>query len=369
VSEAFLSLKPTEQGVTESLAADIELLDALLGEVILEQEGSDLLTLAQALCQRSPSGGTNALFADFPKLKDPAVAERVLRAFAVLFRLLNTAEQKEIVRVNRVRQAGSEPRSETIHEAVRRLHAKGVTAGEMQGLLDSMDVCPTLTAHPTEARRRAVLDKLQQIAMLLVECSLPPDLPRLDTALSSPGSARQSLKRVLTELWQTDEIRSSPLTVDDEVRNALYYFENCILEVVCWLHSDLKQALAECFPGTGFEIPPLVRFRSWVGGDRDGNPNVTPEVTWRALLMLRRMALSNHLRRARRLRGELSLSATVAPPSAELLESLESDAQSVPLPASLRKRLSQEPHALKLAYVERRLEETISAGAAPSRLS
>jgi phosphoenolpyruvate carboxylase len=115
-----------------------------------------------------------------PRLNDPRVVVRVLRAYTLLFQLINTAEQKEIVRVNRERQAraGDAPRTESIAEAIPTLRRAGASAEHMQAVIDRLDACPTLTAHPTEARRRSVLDKLQSIAAGLVERSIPLDTPK-----------------------------------------------------------------------------------------------------------------------------------------------------------------------------------------------
>jgi phosphoenolpyruvate carboxylase len=146
----------------------------------------------------------------------------------------------------------------------------------MQAVIDRFDVCPTLTAHPTEARRRSVLDKLQSIAEGLVERSIPLDTPRLDRALTTEESTELEMMRVLTALWQTDELRAAPITVTDETTNTLYFFERSIFDVVAWLHDDMRAALREAYPGHTFRIGRFVRYGSWVGGDRDGNPNVTP---------------------------------------------------------------------------------------------
>jgi phosphoenolpyruvate carboxylase len=146
----------------------------------------------------------------------------------------------------------------------------------MQAVIDRLDVCPTLTAHPTEARRRSVLDKLHSIAEGLVELSIPLDTPRLDRALTTEESTELEMMRVLTALWQTDELRAAPITVTDETTNTLYFFERSIFDVVAWLHDDMRAALREAYPSHTFRIGRFVCYGSWVAGDRDGNPNVTP---------------------------------------------------------------------------------------------
>lgn len=356
----FFGLKPRECGLSEPLTDDIQLLDCLLGEMLREQEGDDLLTLAHQLAEFTahPESDPRDLFTALPALSDPLTAERLLRAFTVLFQLLNTAEQKEIVRVNRARQetAGHQPRSESIGEAIARLKAAGVTAKEMEALLKRIDICPTLTAHPTEARRRAVLDKLQRIAEGLAERAFPASAPRLDTPLSQGSdTAEAKLRRELTELWQTDELRATPITVPEEARNALFFFERTILDVVSWLHTDVRAALQEHYPDQVFDIPPFLTYRSWVGGDRDGNPNVTPEVTWRTLLEHRRLALEFYADRLDRLRRELTQGLRNISPEDPLLASLEKDAFEVPIPEERRRRHQAEPYVLKLLFMRERI--------------
>ncbi|MHC3543669.1 phosphoenolpyruvate carboxylase, partial [Bacillus velezensis] len=132
------------------------------------------------------------------------------------------------------------------------------------------------------------------------------DRPSLTARLDTKGLAGDEIERILTTLWQTDELRAVRLTVDEEVRNALYFFERTIMEVVPWLHEDVERALAEAYPGHRFRVPTFLTYRSWVGGDRDGNPNVTAELTWQTLEEHRLMALQTYLTHAETLRKELT---------------------------------------------------------------
>src|SRR5690606_1710810 len=115
----------------------------------------------------------------------------------------------------------------------------------------------------------------------LSQRELPSDASRLDKPLDLPGAyAEEELFRQLTALWNTDELRSGSMSVMDEVNNSVYFFQRTIIDVVAWLHHDMKNALAAAYPGHKFRIDPFIQYQSWVGGDRDGNPNVTPEITW-----------------------------------------------------------------------------------------
>ncbi|MDB5867190.1 MAG: Phosphoenolpyruvate carboxylase, partial [Betaproteobacteria bacterium] len=357
----FLGLEPHRYELSTPLAEDIALLDGLLGLVLAQQGEAQLLAIARRLYTGSV-GDPRTLFERMPELNEPILAQRLIRAFTMLFQLMNTAEQKEIVRVNRERQmrGGSATRSESIAEAVASLRSAGLSAAGMQTLLDRLDVCPTLTAHPTEARRRSVLDKLQRIAHALVERAVPPDAPRLDGPLNAEQATTDALVWELTALWQTDELRASQLTVADEATNTMYFFERSIFDVVAWLHDDLRGALAQAYPGHRFEIGPFVQYRSWVGGDRDGNPNVTPEITWETLRRHKARILAFYVARVEAMRRELTQSARLTAVSDELVQSLEADSHLVSLSALELRRYRLEPYVLKLVYIQARLRATLS---------
>jgi phosphoenolpyruvate carboxylase len=361
-AESFLCLTPEQLGLPEPLSHDIHLLDGLLGEVLWEQEGPELLHLARQLYAEGNSGDPQSLMERFPALNTPEVTERLLRAFTVFFQLLNMAEQKEIVRVNRERQVHStgSPRSESIREAIHRLKQSGLSAEAMQQLLSRIHISPTLTAHPTEARRRSVLDKLQNIAHALAESSQAAKLTRLDRPLNTIGLAEREIRRILSALWQTDELRSSPLSVEDEVRNALYFFEQTILEVVPWLHQDLIDALAEAYPGQTFDIPVFIRYHSWVGGDRDGNPNVTPEITWQTLLYHKEIILNYYSSRLDQMKREFTQSLRLVSTNKALLESIERDLEHIPFSPVRRRRFAMEPYALKFRLMQAKLAATLT---------
>ncbi len=361
-SDAFLGLRPREFGLSESLSADIVLLDSLLGAVLDSQEGPELRSLARELISRVDTADPATLFDELPALRNSETLDHLLRAFTVLFQLLNTAEQKEIVKVNRGRRsrAVGSSRAESIDDAIGRLAASGISAARMQSLISAAEICPTLTAHPTEARRRSVLDKLQKIAQYLSACGQPLDAPDTDGPLNAHEEAARQLGLTLTALWHTDELRSSQLTVGDEVRNALYFLENTILQVVPWLHNDLRDALAKHYPDSEFTVPSFLRYRSWVGGDRDGNPNVTSEVTWDTLLLHKRRVIEFYIQRVLDLRRDLTLSNRLMGVSAELSASIEDELARCELGEVYRSRYSAEPYVLKLQLIQMRLEHALA---------
>lgn len=345
MARPFLGLDARAVGLSESLDADVRTLDTLLGEVLEEQEGPELIDLARRLVEAGDAAS------EVPK--DPEKLKALARAFTVFFQLLNVAEQKEIVRVNRERRGAQH--NESIAEAITTLKQAGKSAEDVATLLRSVWICPTLTAHPTEARRRAVLDKLLQIALSLAESQ--EDLRHdLRAPLDTRDRARQDIRRTLTQLWQTDEMRETSLTVIEEVRNAMYFFERTILDVVPWLYEDLERALRQHYPDAEWDLPRLIEYRSWVGGDRDGNPNVTADVTWQTFLEHRELVLTNYLASLDALRWELTNSVKLAPVSEALEASIERDLREVGLPEFARERYAQERYVQKVLMMEARVQ-------------
>lgn len=303
-STGLLGLEPEQHGLSAPLSAQLRLVDSMLGEVVTAFEGPEFVALVRQLHSLSLTEPDADPFGRIPALADPAKAERVARALTVLLQLVNHAEQIEIVRVNRSRES----RPESIREAVRTLAGRGQSAADIQATLDRIFVCPTLTAHPTEARRRAVLDRLKAVCGAMSRIGQPRNMVDLERPLDDQNWDLTDLRRNLYALWQTPEINSQTLHVSDEVANTLYYFEQTIMRVASWLRRDIEMALKEQ-TGENVDVPRVLSYRSWVGGDRDGNPNVTAETTWQTVLQHRRVALGAYLDIAERLRSELTQNA------------------------------------------------------------
>jgi phosphoenolpyruvate carboxylase len=349
-----LELQPECYGLSAGLADDLKTLDERLGLVLERQGSDDLIPIARRLMQLGAVEPAE-LYQAIPELRDRRVAREIARAFTVLFQLINVAEQKEIVRANRVHEGR---RKESIDDAVRQLRDRGVPASAIRQRLTTIEITPTLTAHPTEAKRKAVLDKLQGIALMLSSREAPPTLTE---PLDAKGLAVAEIDRILTTLWQTDEMRALRISVEEEVRNALYFFERTITEVVPWLHRDLERALARYYPEEIWSVPTVLTYRSWVGGDRDGNPNVTAELTWQTLLEHRRLVLGIYLEAAAELRRELTQSTKLVGFLEEFLASVVRDDAELDLAAGDQGRYAQEPYVRKLMAIEERLQRTAAA--------
>lgn len=280
----------------------------------------------------------------------------LIRSLTRWFQLVNLAEDNERVRRLRIRESAEAPapRRGSLRDAIGRLAADGVEAHELASLLASADVELVMTAHPTEARRRTTLQKLARIFATL---------RALDERRGTPSAlviARQRLAAAIQELWASDEIRAVSPTVLDEVRTGLMYFTSTLAEVVPALYRDLEAAVAEVYPEEDVPVPPLLRFGSWMGGDRDGNPYVTPEVTLEALEVMRDACLRFLYDQAVRLAERVSLSTRLVG-GAEALERVLTDgaARFPDLTADLDARNPEEPYRRAFSLIARRLRATL----------
>ncbi len=227
-----------------------------------------------------------------------------LQILGIWLQLLSIAEQNAAMRRRRQIEAerGYEALRGTMVQVVGAAAQAGVPAAELQERLRSLRIRPVLTAHPTEAKRVTVLEKHRRIYRLLVELESPRWTPRERAQL------QQQVGHEIELLWMTGELRLEKPTVEQEVFWALHFFNETLFESVPQIHDRLERALEQHYPGESFEVPAFFQFGSWVGGDRDGNPFVTNEVTRRSLLQYRLAALRRYRQRLGELIRQLSIS-------------------------------------------------------------
>ena len=335
-----------------ALRGDIRRLGAQLGDTLVRQHGSGLLErveqvrgLARGL-RRSDEDSTALaeLLADV----DVAEAGLLARAFTVYFHLANTAEQvHRIDDLTEKRAAGSN----RFGEMVGRLREMGYADDEIVATVNSADLRPVFTAHPTEASRRSILDKLAEISSLIEQRA----------QAGADDTARRRVDRRVDELidaiWQTDELRRQRPDPVDEARSILYFLTEIAVEGVPELLDDINSVLES----VGGELDPdrsPIRFGSWVGGDRDGNPNVTPTTTVEVLEFQRHRALRILVEEIEGLSSELSVGLAVRGVSEELAGRLAADHEQFPEVTARFDTLSAgEPYRQRLAVVHRRLME------------
>ncbi|MEA2221288.1 MAG: phosphoenolpyruvate carboxylase [Solirubrobacteraceae bacterium] len=335
-----------ETAPSSGFVSDEALLGSVLEEVICATVGEPALELhrrAVALGRRSRGGDAAAAdeLASLVAGLDVPQLELLVRMLTCWHQLMNLAEDNDRVRRLRARELehAPQPRRGSLRDAITRLAAGGTSAAELHDALDSAEVRLVMTAHPTEARRRTTVNKLARIFALLRS---------VDERLPVPGEQAEVRRRIaaaVQELWATDELRAVSTTVLDEVLAGLVYFTSTLARVVPALYRDLDAAVRESYPDDDVVVPPLLTFGSWMGGDRDGNPNVTPAMTAGALGLMKDACLTHLEGVVGELSGRLTLSARVSGEPDELVDLIsQSEAHAPALARDLRERNPEEPY-------------------------
>ncbi|MBN2093129.1 phosphoenolpyruvate carboxylase, partial [candidate division KSB1 bacterium] len=349
-----IEINSQANGIPKSLSKQVDFLGRLLGHVIREQAGDEIFArveLLRTLCKTANLENDLSKYDEVQQIIHELKLDEIvwiIRAFTIFFHLVNEAERQEIIRVNRERDFDAnpeKPHNRTIMEAIYQLKQKGVSYDEMLEILQRLDIQPTLTAHPTEARRRTILHKQKQIARLLSQLLLNDEITtREEDALFGEIYCQIAL------LMTTDDVRARRLTVQDEIRNGLYFSTSSIWETVPRIYQDLQDAISLYFDQRP-ELPVFFRYRSWIGGDRDGNPFVTPEITEMALRKYRKGALRMYAKDLVRLRREISISARRITISAELQASIAHDLHQSKHAPEYKHRYTHEPYRIKISLM------------------
>lgn len=347
--------------INEHLVKNITTLTQLLEVVARERMGSEFIKklgelprLSQQALDEGDEQALNTVRAYF-KEASPRELKEFLRIYTTFFHLVNSLEQHEISRINRRREfeeTPDAPRNESILEAVHRMKEAGYSLEEAIEVFNQMDIQPTITAHPTEARRRSILTKQQEIAQLIADLG--------DGHLTSE-ERRQKKTEVVNQLLlliMTDEVRAERMSVEDEVENGLFFFTHTIWDVVPTLYSDIRMAL-ETYYGEAGDLPIVLKYRSWIGSDRDGNPNVTSSVTWRTMVEQRKTALGMYLKKLDHLRRYLSVSYKETNISAALKASLHEEETLNPLSELYERRYQREPYRRKITHMMQYIQEQL----------
>ena len=352
-----------EQHLDDSrLQADIQYLEDALSEVIREQEGGELFHLIEEFenaCKRikdqyDPSI-EEFLLRESGKLNLPT-SSKLTQAFALYFYLLNTAEENFGMQQRREIQRQQGRLQGSFEDCLARLKDKGVDRQTILGIINDLSIEPVMTAHPTEAKRLTILKKYRKIYLTIFKKENPIWTPEEKALL------RQDIINEIQKLWQTGDIFLERPTVQEEIANGLHYFRESFYPVIPKLYFSLKRAMERFYPDNELYLPPFLKFGSWIGGDRDGNPNVTPDLTRWALKAQKDLILSLYIQSVYELTGSLSQSTTRVNVSAELLASIEIDAANMPdIGQRVIDRNPYEPYRQKLSFIKIRLEKTRDA--------
>jgi phosphoenolpyruvate carboxylase len=288
------------------LVEDIRLLGRLLGDVIREQEGLEAFELIERVRQLSVAYRLKADASAgrvLDRLLKNLSADRtvtVIRAFSYFSHLANIAEDRHHLRRRAVHEAAGNQQNGSLALSFERLHRADHRAADIAEVLGRAWVSPVLTAHPTEVQRKSILDAERAVAALVAE--------RDGLATPERRAENEALIRArVTQLWQTRMLRTAKLTVADEIENALSYYPVTFLREIPRLYRDIERALP------GHRIAPFLRMGHWIGGDRDGNPNVGAPTLRHALARQAEVALRFYLTEVHELGAELSMSGTLAP--------------------------------------------------------
>ncbi|GAB4533157.1 MAG: phosphoenolpyruvate carboxylase [Haliangiales bacterium] len=350
----------------ERLSEDIALLSGTLDEVVAEIAGDDALALvrslrddALALREGRLDGGREA-FGDRLAALDRDQLALVARVFTLWFHLVNGAEEQHRTRVLRHRDTDRGAADSSLAAAARELATAGLSSDEVRALLQRLYVMPVLTAHPTEARRRTVLDHLGVIAGVLDK------LDRATLGAREKQHVLDSLHDAIVALFGTEESRAVKPSPRDEVISSLDVFETTLLDVTPMMYRAFEEALRAAFPDEVFTIPPFLRWGTWIGGDRDGNPFVTSDTTRWVLEQQRLCVLKRYLSDVDDLMRALSVSerrVTDRAGLAELEASLATDRERMPeVRARAQRYTTHEPWREKLWYIRARLADTQTRG-------
>ncbi len=346
-----------KEDILSPLKKDIRFLTTLLGDIIRELEGESIFLkieeireLAKAI-RENPNPDLASRQKGIVLSLNLDEAYKVARAFTIYFQLVNIAEQAQ--RISRIRaydRNPSSPQEMSLRKLFQDLKDKGVPADQIAQFISQMDIELVLTAHPTEARRRSVLNHLLSIASLLDQRNKP------DTTETDREVIGNRLKGILEILWQTSEVRQRKVNVLDEVDQTLFYFRRTIINLLPDVQRKLQLEFQRFY---GSEIPLMhsfIHFGSWVGADRDGNDYVSCDVSKETAARHRNAISHFYLSAVESLIVQLSHSRRIAPVSDELLRSLADDKRRLPDFAKKLKRFeSNEVYRKKFSFIHQSL--------------
>ncbi|MGB5603466.1 MAG: phosphoenolpyruvate carboxylase [Gammaproteobacteria bacterium] len=349
------------QSIDKQLRARVKLFGHLLGNVLLSQAGAKVYDAVEKLrtgfisLRKEDNTAKRARLMSLIDSLDQNTLSQVVRAFSTYFSLVNIAEEasqlqqrRRLVRQNKPLWRGS------FDHALADFREMGMSAEQVQTLLDKLAYIPVITAHPTEAKRRSIMYALRRTFLTHEKLN--------DTRLGQEQrkSIVDELETRIHILWRTDEVRESRPQVRDEINNGLYYFKESLFQAVPEIYDNLECRLREHYPEAQLRVPSFLQFGSWIGGDRDGNPNVKPETTELALRLQSEAVLGEYVRRLADIFKQLTHSSQLCTPSKAFMESLNQD-ENIRFEVFTTKPTiySQAPYRRKIAFMRYRLQQNL----------
>jgi phosphoenolpyruvate carboxylase len=345
----------------QALRDDVRTLGTMVGDLIREQSGEDLFEIVEnarlrAIRRREGNEKPGEDLASLVKNLDPDLALQIIRSFSTYFQMVNTAEKVHRIRRRREYLLDVEQyQPGGLEDTLLKLKASGMDIEGLQTLLNSISIEPVFTAHPTEPTRRTILRKEQNIVRHLVDLLNPTLTPQESNA------ALQNIRLLATTGWQTDEHPSEQMTVADELEHVLFFVTDVLYRTIPPFYEDVRAAVNRIYgdEGKNIELPTLVQFASWVGGDMDGNPNVNAKTIRDTLARQRSLVLDLYYRECAAISGKLSQSIDRATFSQGMLDKIEEYRGIFPnayhaVPARHRDM----PYRVFLRLVQQRLQST-----------
>ncbi len=372
----------------KQLRSRVKLFGNLLGNVLEKQAGGRVLSSVEILRK----GHINLRKKDNPQkrkrlnqivsLLDSNTLDNVVRAFSTYFSLLNIVEEAYQHRIRRRRvRAGGPLWPGSFDATLREFKSQGINEEQLQLLLNKLTYMPVFTAHPTESKRRTIMELLRRIFVMAEEL----DDPRVSN--SGKDELIEKLESQIQTLWKTDEVRRARPRVKDEISNGLFYFRESLFDAVPTTYRNMEKSIRRIYgtsaasqnslkntfqssfknndtnseqQSVNLTVPSFMRFGSWIGGDRDGNPNVKPETTVMAVRMQAQEILLQYLNRLRNLTQVLTYSNLLCNPSEQLLLSLaKNEKYTAATFPDKPERFSNEPYRRKIAIMRYRLERNL----------
>ncbi len=346
----------------KQLRARVKLFGILLGNVIRKLAGTHVYDAVEKLrkgyisLRKKDNPKKRAQLMAFIESLDPDTLTQVVRAFSIYFSLINIAEEdyQHLQRRDQIFN-GKSLWPGSFDHTLEEYRLDGVDASQIQELLDHLAYIPVFTAHPTESKRRSVMNALRRIFLLNDKLN--------DSRIGKiqKEELTAELETEIQQLWRTNEVREHKPQVRDEIKNGLYYFRTSLFNAVPELYRNLERKINKHYPDSDITVPSFLRFGSWIGGDRDGNPFVTPDTTAMALRMQTEVILQEYIFRVIELNKQLTHSIDLCNPTRSFMDSLEKDENiRFEVYAASPNAFTNAPYRRKLSFMHYRLQQNLA---------
>jgi len=346
----------------KKLRARVKLFGNLLGNVIKNLAGAHVYDAVEKLrkgyisLRKTDNPKKRAQLMAFIETLDADTLTQVVRAFSIYFSLINIAEE-DYQHLHRREQVfnGKSLWQGSFDNTLEQFRLDGLDASQVQDLLDELAYIPVFTAHPTESKRRSIMNALRRIFLLNDKLN--------DTRVGKLQRAEltQDLETEIQQLWRTNEVREHKPQVRDEIKNGMYYFRTSLFNAVPHIYRNLERKINKHYPDNSITVPSFLRFGSWIGGDRDGNPFVKPDTTAMALRMQTQVILQEYIYRVVEVNKQLTHSIDLCTPTKSFMDSLEADENiRFEVYAASPNAFSNAPYRRKLSFMHYRLQQNLA---------